>query len=252
MLDVATGQAVANVEKEFGNRTALLMTWFLPEPNATPWFLPGGGYHPHTRPPVESLSHDGKMHAMVNKRNQLTLAQIEAEKCVTVTTGTSRWFEALLFVCGFVAWAMYWGNVVRHTRRRLETPQARTSIVAGSCEAQASAPLDPCPATEAPLAIEFARVLMILSGTYIILRTVGALFQCPAGWPLGLPFLVIGLYSVTCGASRDTRRLNRVAVLQLLCFVSCDFLVGTSACILFLLANAHRLKRSPPRGESES
>jgi hypothetical protein len=249
MLDVATGQAVASVEKKFGNRAALLLTWFLPEPNAAPWFLSGGGYHPHPHPPVESLSYDGKMHAMVNKRNQLTLAQIEAEKSVTVTAGASRLLEALLFVCGFVAWAICWGSVARHTRRRLETPQARTSIAAGSSDAQASAPLDSCPPTEAPLAIEFAWVVMILSGTYIILRTVGALFQLPASWPVGLPFLLIGLYSVTHGASRDTRRLNRVAVLQILCFVSCDFLVGTSACILLLLANAHRLKRSPPRDE---
>ncbi|MBC8870232.1 MAG: WD40 repeat domain-containing protein [Planctomycetes bacterium] len=223
LYDIATKQPVQSVE----------LGWHLPDPRwqttlrlpdrrLAIWGMADGLFRSTAfRTPVfEALSHDGLRYARGCEFHGLTLCDIETGTVSTVMMSTSRWIHALILACGFIAWGICWG-IAR--RRAILHSRAPPTPVSGG--------------------IKFAWGLMILSGAYIIVRTMAIMFHAP-GWSLwGVPQLVVGLYSLICGVSRAGRGMKRVAVGQLLCLLLGNVVAGVSAVVLLVIIMADRVER---------
>jgi hypothetical protein len=203
----------------------------------------------HSAPSPRALSPDGRRYARVSQEREFTLADLASGTTQTLIILRPRWGHVLFFVVCFVAWSVAWAIVERRKRRRLGEPSIAALLAATGRDAVSTGAEPRRTDLLTEMAVEFAWWLMMVSGVYLIVRTVVGMLMgwdiwlqagLPAAFGLALVPLAVGLFCFTRGAAESPRRLLLVPPLQLVCgLLNCGLPIVLSGAILLLLLPAY-------------
>lgn len=203
----------------------------------------------HSAPSPRALSPDGRRYARVSQEREFTLADLASGTTQTLIILGPRWGHVLFFVVCFVAWSVAWAIVERRKRRRLGEPSIAALLAATGRDAVSTGAEPRRTDFLTEMAVEFAWWLMMVSGVYLIVRTVVGMLMgwdiwlqagLPAAFGLALVPLAVGLFCFTRGAAESPRRLLLVPLLQLVCgLLNSGLPIVLSGAILLLLLPAY-------------
>jgi hypothetical protein len=196
-LDVPTGRHVKTVDLDMVERSAHK---FLLK---RPWLVEMSSTHGHwpTHSARDALSNDGRLYARATQWRPLWLWDTSSGTRHLLPSMLNRCRQPAAFVIGFIVWGVVWGLLRRVVRCKGMLP---------------------------------ASIVMFASGVGLVFRGVGIGFFHPILCIATLPYLGIGLYSISRSMACNRRTILRVAAIQFVGVLFSDLWLCIS--VVFMLS----------------